>query len=98
LPSLTESLDDVLGTQRVVADQQGVYFKVKPFTSQNEASYGETRLRKPEMAKGGSTGPVRKVSWDTVEQSRRSAKTPAVHRARERLARLTRGEDPSGVQ
>jgi hypothetical protein len=96
--SLSEPLASVVGAHNFVADQQGVYYKVRPFTGQEEATYGEAKLPRPRKARGGSTGPVRKVDWTTVELAKQSTKTAAVHRARERLARISRGEDPGGVQ
>ena len=96
--SLTVPLDEVIGTQDVVADQSGVFYKVKPFAEHEEEVHGDRPLRAPKKARSGYVGPVRKVDWETVETARKTAKTPDVHRARERLFRITRGEDPSGVQ
>ena len=99
-PGLTASLDEVMGATDVVADARGVYYSVRPFTDRDEASYGEQKLRKPRKARGGvGASPfVRKVRWETVEMAKQQRKTPDVHRAKERLVRLTRGEDPQGIQ
>jgi hypothetical protein len=85
-------------TMRTTFDGQGVYFKIK-----RNAYSGESNEHKPKLVRGSDLhrsdklGDVVKVDWATAAKSRGTVKTPEVLRAKERLIRLTRGEDPSSI-
>jgi hypothetical protein len=104
--ALGTTLRDHLDTKRATFDAEGTFFRVRPLsaledvgarratpTKQIKPSEWRSHSQRGNSAEG--VGDVVRVDWDTVVKSRATVKTPEVHRARERLVRLTRGEDPS---
>jgi hypothetical protein len=104
--ALRTTLRGHLDTKRATFDAEGTFFRVRPLsaledvgarratpTKQIKPSEWRSHSQRGNSAEG--VGDVVRVDWDTVVKSRATVKTPEVHRARERLVRLTRGEDPS---
>jgi hypothetical protein len=87
LKALTTTLRGHLQRTRTVFDKEGAYFYVNPHAT------------KPRMARAQITPinlTVVKVDWPTIRAMRRGPRERR-QRARERLMRLVRGEDPSTV-
>lgn len=102
--ALGSTLRAHLDKRRASFDAEGAFFHVRPASSLQEGGEGggsratpTKQIRSSEWTTHKQTtgGDVVRVDWDTVAKARAVKKTPEVHRARERLVRLTRGEDPS---
>ncbi|RNE99913.1 putative U4/U6 small nuclear ribonuclear protein [Trypanosoma rangeli] len=81
---------------RPTFDAEGVFYRVR--RQGNE----EDRAAKPRAARGSDAktdrnGEVVKVPWDTVVKANEQGYSVDVLRAKERLLRLSRGEDPATI-
>lgn len=83
--------------RRVTFDAEGVYYHVRP--PSNSAEDEEVERRKPKPVRGSDAfpGEVVKVPWNVVSTSRKKGYSSDILRAKERLLRLSRGEDPATI-
>lgn len=95
---LGATLKTHLETRRPTFDGEGTFYHVRQNGLDGDVASGRaakpTKQMKSSEALGKGQAVVR-VDWDTVTKAHSTRKTPEVHRARERLIRLTRGEDPT---
>nr|CCC53381.1 conserved hypothetical protein [Trypanosoma vivax Y486] len=83
-------------TKRPTFDAEGAFYRV------HRQGDGEERAPKPQPVRGSDVlterdGEVVKVPWDTVTKAKELGYSPDILRAKERLVRLTRGEDPKTI-
>ncbi|KEG14107.1 putative U4/U6 small nuclear ribonuclear protein [Trypanosoma grayi] len=83
-------------THRPTFDAEGAFYRVR--RQGNE----EDRAPKPRAARGSDASSDRdrevvKVSWDTVVKAKEPGYSADILRAKERLIRLSRGEDPQTI-
>lgn len=83
--------------RRATFDAEGVYYHIRPPTGGAEDE--EVERRKPKPVKGSDvfTGEVVKIPWNVVSASKKKGYTSEILRAKERLVRLSRGEDPATI-
>lgn len=94
---LHKSLKGFMRNRRNTFDGEGLFFPVRRVRDGDEHRAAKpTRPVNPDELLF-SKSPTVKVDWNTVATARKLTKTPEVHRAKERLIRLTRGEDADGI-
>lgn len=99
---LRRSLRSHEDRHRATFDAEGVFYHVRQPNEDDERAPRPKPVRGSEVsapsATGGpATGGFVKVPWDVVSVSRKQGYTPDILRAKERLIRLTRGEDPETI-
>lgn len=83
--------------RRITFDAEGVYYHIRPPTGGTEDEEVEHRKPKPVKGSDAVTGGVVKVPWNVVSSSKKKGYTSEILRAKERLVRLSRGEDPATI-
>lgn len=96
---LHRSLTSLMDRASATYDAEGAFFRVRPMREEDGDGSHAAKPTKPLKASAFATAstPSVKVDWETITTARSTRKTPEVHRAKERLIRLTRGEAPDGV-
>lgn len=90
---LRRSLREHDSSLRPTFDGEGVFYHVRGPNSDDEPAPKARPVRGSEAP----AGEVVKVPWDVVANAKRQGYDSDILRARERLTRLSRGEDPSSI-
>lgn len=83
--------------RRATFDAEGVYYHVRPPSNSEEDDEVERRKPKPIKGSDAFLGEVVKVPWNVVATARKKGYSSEILRAKERLLRLSRGEDPATI-
>lgn len=85
--------------RRATFDGEGVFYHVRRSGGDDVEEETGTPSSKPKPVKGSDsfTQDVVKVPWDVVHHATRKGHTHDILRAKERLFRLSRGEDPASI-
>ncbi|GET90002.1 hypothetical protein, conserved [Leishmania tarentolae] len=94
---LGRTLRDHENRHRATFDAEGIYYKVRRQSDLDERAPKPQEVRASDLATPGGKVDVVKVPWSVASKAKAQGYSSEMLRAKERLIRLTRGEDPDTI-
>ncbi|KPA85457.1 putative mitochondrial hypothetical protein [Leptomonas pyrrhocoris] len=94
---LQRTLRDHENRHRSTFDAEGVYYKVRRQSEVDERAPKPQAVKASDLEPAGRRSEVVKVPWSVASKAKAQGYSSETLRAKERLIRLTRGEDPETI-
>ncbi|KAL7709299.1 hypothetical protein N2W54_007841 [Lotmaria passim] len=94
---LQRTLRDHENRHRATFDAEGIYYKVRRQSEADERAPKPQAVKASELEPAGRRSEVVKVPWSVAAKAKAQGYSSETLRAKERLIRLTRGEDPETI-